>query len=992
MEELHARDMRALMSAFGITSPNGPAPPLQPATTGKEIGLPPSSSHTSLRCPTSSSPPPVYDASAPLSLSPLQLPSFSHLSIGASSTASSVPHESPVLPTLKDLRKKQDSDDAALDMADLRCMLRTALSVESDAEMLDTLDVKRDEMAEAIKTLQRALESYRERHGSLRSPKLGDMSDVHPHGTVKAFPSVATAQNLANKTFSVQAESVPCPALGNRSRTISVVRRLSSCGTAIITPFSSPMDDDTLEQEFMESGIDALRRMSRGSDLTLPSWTITRFEVDREAKIGRGFFSDVFKGTWRGRTVAIKVLADTTPRNLFVREVEIWKGLSHPYVLTLYGASSATSDPPWFFVSPYAKNGSLAEFLRRVDTDRPRFGSLPESNSGRRESVVSSGFSSSQNLQPTSRGRKGSGSVDPTMVDSKGWDLLKFMSEIAQGMDYLHANGVLHGDLKASNVLVDDTHHCLITDFGQSEMKSEAYRISGTDQPHGTLRWQAPELMTGNSPHLTPEVDIYAFAMCCTEILSMGRVPWGLVDDTAVRHYVTRDKMRPIIPNSLYNTPELQMLINACWHCNPYKRPPFVIIAEELATLRDAKFPTEAPHSTAKPKSPPPPSDTDWIITMENYRMTHASPEMRHNPYHRDVSPLDTSLGLGLGPDAFPETNFEVSPLQNTTEMSTSLPRDEERKVPEQDDYLAPDAPRRAPSVASATSSEAPSSVQTDSTQSRESLCLRSSTQPVETRGSARDERRYRLLLSHKFHPSLTLPLWSPSRVYLGAVGYLSKPEGRFVTLFNAISPERSPKDQHPHGLPKISGYGDVKTHNHRLDTRNAARRGIDALTGIFRKPDGQSRYSHPLRAGHKTAFLYTESTNYEYLKSLDVAKIWFRTHADQILAMYGPEHDIQKEEIFLVIGTLNTSDYALFVSHNHPDGESHFNLLPPQHGKPWGIVKTDTHCRGGPSYHEPVSGGPLSNNKISKNGDPEATVLIGRLRFKPDVEDPTSL
>ena len=63
------------------------------------------------------------------------------------------------------------------------------------------------------------------------------------------------------------------------------------------------------------------------------------------------------------------------------------------------------------------------------------------------------------------------------------WDLFRFVHEIAKGMAYLHSNGVLHGDLKASNVLVDDKHRAIISDFGQSEMKSEAYRISGTSPP-----------------------------------------------------------------------------------------------------------------------------------------------------------------------------------------------------------------------------------------------------------------------------------------------------------------------------------------------------------------------------------------------------------------------------------------------------------------------------------------------------------------------------
>jgi serine/threonine protein kinase len=54
------------------------------------------------------------------------------------------------------------------------------------------------------------------------------------------------------------------------------------------------------------------------------------------------------------------------------------------------------------------------------------------------------------------------------------------MHEIAKGMEYLHSEKVLHGDLKGANVLVDDKYRCVISDFGQSEMKSEAFRISGT--------------------------------------------------------------------------------------------------------------------------------------------------------------------------------------------------------------------------------------------------------------------------------------------------------------------------------------------------------------------------------------------------------------------------------------------------------------------------------------------------------------------------------
>jgi abelson tyrosine-protein kinase 1 len=53
----------------------------------------------------------------------------------------------------------------------------------------------------------------------------------------------------------------------------------------------------------------------------------------------------------------------------------------------------------------------------------------------------------------------------------------------------------------------------------------------------GTLRWQSPELMAGQSS-LTQKMDVWAFSMCCVEILTMGRIPWPIHNDDSVRYFV----------------------------------------------------------------------------------------------------------------------------------------------------------------------------------------------------------------------------------------------------------------------------------------------------------------------------------------------------------------------------------------------------------------------------------------------------------------------
>ena len=257
-----------------------------------------------------------------------------------------------------------------------------------------------------------------------------------------------------------------------------------------------------------------------------------------------------------------------------MREIGIWKTLRHPNVLRLCGASSASGDPPWFFVSSYMKNGSLVQHLKRVELEeRPSYlgidkgsGQMPLSPiRSPASNLRSAPWTAARGISPTRRdltppGSRGRSLTPEDTAIHREWDLFRFMHEISKGMEYLHSEGVLHGDLKGANVLVDDKYRCVISDFGQSEMKSEVYRISGSLPPRmfvtviiitfilssefllrfsldGTLRWQSPELMAGQS-QLTREIDVWAFSMCCVEILTLGRIPWGPHSDDSVRHFI----------------------------------------------------------------------------------------------------------------------------------------------------------------------------------------------------------------------------------------------------------------------------------------------------------------------------------------------------------------------------------------------------------------------------------------------------------------------
>ncbi|CAE6443056.1 unnamed protein product [Rhizoctonia solani] len=191
-----------------------------------------------------------------------------------------------------------------------------------------------------------------------------------------------------------------------------------------------------------------------------PRWVITEgdIQIDENAPLGRGGFGTVFKGKWNGATVAVKRLVKDASAETLLREVELWQGLRHPYVVQFFGASPKYS-PNAFIVSQYLANGNALMYLKRI----PRA------------------------------------------------DRAKLARETAVGMEYLHSMGIIHGDLKAANVLITDTGSAALADFGLSEVKQDSSsRAHVTENVSGSPRYLSPERWRGV---LNKASDVYAWAM-----------------------------------------------------------------------------------------------------------------------------------------------------------------------------------------------------------------------------------------------------------------------------------------------------------------------------------------------------------------------------------------------------------------------------------------------------------------------------------------------
>lgn len=140
-------------------------------------------------------------------------------------------------------------------------------------------------------------------------------------------------------------------------------------------------DSASLRRTFLERSVQALQRRSGPNQISPDVPVITSFDIiiTRE-KLGTGGFGKVYKGYWRSKVVAVKVLNETVPENvcvpqnflplklslclqMMIGEVDVWKRLAHPNILQFYGANPLAGQP--FLVSALMANGDAIEYLRK---------------------------------------------------------------------------------------------------------------------------------------------------------------------------------------------------------------------------------------------------------------------------------------------------------------------------------------------------------------------------------------------------------------------------------------------------------------------------------------------------------------------------------------------------------------------------------------------------------------------------------------------------
>ncbi|XP_059933108.1 ephrin type-A receptor 2 [Gadus macrocephalus] len=284
---------------------------------------------------------------------------------------------------------------------------------------------------------------------------------------------------------------------------------------------------------------------------------VPRSRLTLGKQLGKGEFGAVYEGLLTAEDGADVKVAVKTIRGIycqdslqeFIKEAEIMKSFDHDNVVRLLGVAlereenSSLSVP--LVILPFLEHGDLRSFLIAT-----RYG------------------------------------VVPIFVPHQS--LLRFMVDIAAGMEYLSSKGFLHRDLAARNCMLGDSFRVCVADFGLSKQidSSNYYRQKTTIRV--PVKWMALESLSESV--YTTKSDVWSFGVTMWEIVSRGRNPYAGVQNHELLDLLTggqRLKKPKDCDDNLYEA------MRTCWHPDPGQRLGFAELSSRLKEMLSLLPPLE---------------------------------------------------------------------------------------------------------------------------------------------------------------------------------------------------------------------------------------------------------------------------------------------------------------------------------------------------------------------------------------------------------------
>ncbi|MEU0183612.1 ABC transporter substrate-binding protein [Streptomyces sp. NPDC006207] len=284
-----------------------------------------------------------------------------------------------------------------------------------------------------------------------------------------------------------------------------------------------------------------------------------RYEL--RALLGSGGMARVHLAydTRLGRTVAVKTLLpelarDPEARRRFAREARAAAGLNHPGIVTVHDQDEVTTDDAVvpYLVMEHIEGRTLAELAR---------------------------------------------AQAPMEIERA----VRITCEILDALAHAHARGLVHRDVKPSNVLIATGGTVKVADFGIARVVHSLSRITGTGSAIGTPGYMAPEQCAGDA--VDARSDLYAVACMLTELLT-GTVPFAGATPLSVMYAHVHQAPAPPSARNPLVPPELDAIVLSALSKNPALRP------RSAAEMRGAFSTWLASRTppTGPPALPPPPA------------------------------------------------------------------------------------------------------------------------------------------------------------------------------------------------------------------------------------------------------------------------------------------------------------------------------------------------------------------------------------------------
>lgn len=349
-----------------------------------------------------------------------------------------------------------------------------------------------------------------------------------------------------------------------------------------------------------------------------------RYEIVRE--LGKGAMGIVYlaKDPLIGRLVALKTIRpsahaddeDTREFQLrFQREAQAAGILNHPSIVTVHDIGQDEPSGMSFIAMEYVEGANLKEVL--------------------------------------AQGR-------PLSFEQAA----DICAQVAEGLDFAHAKGIVHRDVKPANIILIEGNRAKITDFGIAKITSGVANLTTTGQFLGTPNYMAPEQIKGTP--VDGRSDIFSLGICLYECLT-HRKPFGGDSLTSISYKIVHEpfpplhELNPTIPEGFAD------VVTHCLEKDPAKR---FQRGKDMANALRAVIRGERPMRSNEPlfadATVVTRSDHDKLPTMEI-----PFPEAEHGTTVEAPQPLDTNPAPGNARQAVPSS--AVKPVKAPKAPSTPI-------------------------------------------------------------------------------------------------------------------------------------------------------------------------------------------------------------------------------------------------------------------------------------------------------------------------------